>query len=69
MKTIIVLEVIHRKPIPELANMVAGRAYNIDGVINAEPYVSPFATMEELLAQGFTPAEIALGIGREVTRS
>jgi hypothetical protein len=32
MKTTIVLEVIHDKPIPHLADLIAGRAYTIDKV-------------------------------------
>ena len=34
MKTIITLEVEHFKPIPALWDLVAGRAYTIDGVSN-----------------------------------
>lgn len=68
MKTLVLIEVIHREPIPALANMVAGRAYNIAGVINAEPLQSPFLTTDQLQEQGFTLAELALG-STEVVRS
>lgn len=63
-----ILEIEHRKPIPLLANMVAVRAYTIDGVKNAEPFISPTSEEESLALQGFTLAEIALGNG-EVHRS
>jgi hypothetical protein len=66
-KTLIVLEIDHRKPIPALANMVAGRAYTIDGVTNAEPYKLRALTYDELHGIGFTEAEIALG-SQEVVR-
>lgn len=36
MKTIIVLEVDYSKPIKDLDNMVASRAYTIDGVTNVQ---------------------------------
>ena len=72
MKTLILLEVEHSKPIPYLASMIAGRAYTIDGVKNAEPFQSPFKGSElrtrELQEQGFTLAEIALG-AQEVHRA
>jgi hypothetical protein len=68
MKTLILIEVIHRKPIPALANLIAGRAYTIDGVVNAEPFESPFSTGDQLQAQGFTLQELALG-SMEVVRS
>jgi hypothetical protein len=68
MKTLILIEVIHRKPIPALANLIAGRAYTIAGVVNAEPFESPFATTHELTQQGFTLQELALG-SMEVVRS
>lgn len=67
MKTLIILEVDHRKPIPWLANMVAGRAYTIDGVTNAEVFKSPTLSTEQLQDQGFTLAEISLG-SHEVVR-
>jgi hypothetical protein len=68
MKSLIIIEVIHRKPITNLAQMVAGRTYNIEGVINAEPLVSPFLTPDQLQREGFTLAELALAHG-EVVRT
>ena len=32
MKTIITIEVTHDKPVPDLIDKIAGRAYTIDGV-------------------------------------
>lgn len=58
MKTLIIIEVEHRKPLPFLANMIAGRAYTIDGVTNASPFRSPAGAEEEA---GFTLAELRLG--------
>jgi hypothetical protein len=65
MRTIVVIEIDHAKDIPALADMIAGRAYTISGVRNAEvvkqvdalPVVAP----ERLQAMGFTLAEISLG--------
>lgn len=37
MKTIVILEITHSKPIADLANMIAGRAYTLQGVDNAKP--------------------------------
>lgn len=68
MKTLVILEVDHRKPIPYLANMVAGRAYTIDGVTNAEVFKLPSLTPSQLQNEGFTLAEISLASG-EVERS
>lgn len=67
MRTLIVIEVDHRKPIPHLANMIAGRAYTIDGVRNAEVVRSPSITTDDLRDAGFTLAEISLG-SQEVVR-
>lgn len=39
MRTIVSLVIDHKKPIPELANLIAQRAYTIDGVDDAEPVV------------------------------
>lgn len=61
MKTLIIIEVDHRKPIPHLANMVAGRTYTIDGVTNAQILNSPSRKGDALEEAGFTLAEIALG--------
>jgi hypothetical protein len=68
MKTLIIIEVNHRKPIPALANMIAGRAYTIDGVTNAEPLSMKPMTVNELAGIGFSVDEIALGQG-EVHRT
>jgi hypothetical protein len=62
MKTLVMIEVDHSKPIPALANMVAGRAYTISGVTNAQIVALPSqASTRELQEQGFTLAEISLG--------
>lgn len=37
MRTIVSLVIDHKKPIPELAQKIAQRAYTIDGVDDAEP--------------------------------
>lgn len=65
MKTLIIIEVEHRKPLPYLANMIAGRAYTIDGVTNASPFRSPDGSEEEA---GFTLDELRLG-ATEVVRT
>jgi hypothetical protein len=67
MKTLVIIEIDHKKPIPFLANMIAGRAYTIAGVTNAEPFKSPTPTAGNLEEHGFTLAEIALGM-QEVVR-
>lgn len=64
MKTLITIEVEHSKPIPQLASMIAGRAYTIDGVKDAN--VLPVAPLADLMAQGFSPSEIALGLAEVV---
>ena len=69
MRTFILLAIDHRKPIPELANMIAGRAYTIDGVTDAVELKQEELTPEQLQAQGFSLEELALGFGREVERS
>lgn len=68
MRTLVILEIDHRKPIPALANMIAGRAYTIDGVTNAEPFKSPLLGANELQDAGFTLEEIRLGV-LEVVRT
>lgn len=68
MRTILILEIEHRKPIPALANMVAGRAYTIDGVTNAQPFRSPAANDVNLEPAGFTLSELSLG-SQDVHRS
>lgn len=66
--TRVVIEVTHLKEIPELANMIAGRAWSIGGVTKAE-VVSNGNAVADLEAQGFTLQEIALGAEGEVHRS
>lgn len=64
MKTLIQIEVTHYKPIPHLANFIAGRAYTIDGVSDA-------AVLNEIPQDApivFTADELALGHG-ELHRS
>ena len=65
MKSIVILEITHRKPIIALSNMIAGRAYSIDGVTDAQ--VVKLA-VDELQETSFTLAELSLGSG-EVVRS
>lgn len=72
MKTLITLEIDHTKALPLLADMVAGRAYTIDGVRDVritEGKAVPKMTFRqagpevvELLQEGFTLAEIRLGL-------
>lgn len=68
MKTVIIIEVDHRQPIPHLANMVAGRAYTINGVTNAEVMKLSPMTPQELQSHGFSLSEISLGAQEEVVR-
>lgn len=72
MKTIVVIEVTHAKPIPHLEDMIAGRAYTIGGVGNAEvvrdQQKRPALTADEMLQLGFSVEEISLGSG-EVHRA
>jgi len=68
MKTLVILEIEHAKPLPALANMIAGRAYTIDGVTDAHLVESPTGRADNLQQQGFTLAEISLGAG-EVHRT
>lgn len=63
MRTLILLEVEHDKPIEHLATKLAGRAYNIQGVTNAEGSVfrMPLSQNDRELAQyGFSADEIAI---------
>lgn len=68
MKTLIIIEVEHRKPLPYLANMIAGRAYTIDGVTNASPFRSPGPNSDRTEETGFTLDELRLGAS-EVVRT
>lgn len=68
MRTLVILEIDHKKPIHALANMIAGRAYTIDGVTNAQPFRSPSIEANELQEAGFTLDEVRLGAS-EVVRT
>lgn len=66
-RTLVIIEVEHRRPIPKLANLIAGRAWSIDGVIRAE--VAPSGLHPaQLQEEGFTLSEISLG-AEEVHRT
>lgn len=73
MRTVVCIEVEHDKPIPALANLIAGRAWTIGGVTAAEVMVpetysaTQGAEVNRLQRQGFTMSEIALGL-TEVVR-
>lgn len=64
MKTLVLIEVEHRYDIPHLADMVAGRAYTIAGVTNADTVQLdqiPVMTFDQLRGMGFSLEEISLG--------
>lgn len=63
MKTMIVIEVHHVKEIPHLADMVAGRAYTIDGVRDAQGVSLPRFKVTDRDEHGFTSRELSLGAG------
>lgn len=63
MKTLVMIEVTHRRPIRALASLIAGRAYTIEQVTNAEVVKLPSLSPEQLQDEGFTLAEISLGQG------
>lgn len=68
MKSIIVIEVEHDTPVPNLAGLVAGQAFTISGVCGCRELRSdPRQAVQELRDAGFTFDEIALGM-REVAR-
>jgi hypothetical protein len=67
-KTRIVLEVHHRREITNLADVIANRAYTLDGVVDVV-VMSGGNTVEELQAEGFSLQEIALGAEGEVHRT
>lgn len=54
MKTVLIMTIEHRKPIPDLTDIAAGRVYTLDGVndvtasIQAEPPIDEF---DKLLAE------------------
>lgn len=58
MKTLILLEVTHKSPVPLLEEKIAGRAYTIDGVSDVRILQD---TEQSLREAGFSAAEIALG--------
>jgi hypothetical protein len=68
MRTLVIIEIDHARPIRALAQMIAGRAYSIQGVSNAEVVKLPSLSPEQLQDEGFTLAEISLG-SREVVRT
>lgn len=81
MKTFITLEIDHSKPLPVLPEMVAGRAYSIQGVSDVaivevngiappqlKPQGRPNPVVSELEKAGFTADEIRLGV-TEVERT
>lgn len=59
MKTVIVIEIEHTKPIPALANLMAGRAWTIPGVDRAD--VLPCNEEAGRPAGLFTDQELMLG--------
>ena len=65
MRTVVIVEVIHTHPIPDLADKIAGRAWTLDGVRYATAMVDEKTVAD--LEQVFSPAEIALGL-QEVVR-
>lgn len=66
MKTIVILEITHAKPITALANMIAGRAYSIDGVKDSQVVKLALEDDRSDMAQ-FTPRELSLGAGEVVS--
>lgn len=68
MKTYVLIEVSHRKPLPVLAEMIAGRAYTIDGVSDARVVKQDSISPEQMRSDGFSLSEISLG-AQEVVRS
>jgi hypothetical protein len=65
-RTTVIVEITHDKPIPALADKIAGRAWTLDGVRYATAHVDE-KTVAELEQAGFSMAEIALG-SQEVVR-
>ena len=66
MKSIVIVEVIHTHPIPDLADKIAGRTWTLNGVRYATASVDE-RTVADLETAGFSMAEIALGM-QEVAR-
>jgi hypothetical protein len=66
MKSIVIVEVIHTHPIPNLADKIAGRAWTLDGVRYSTAKLDE-KTVADLEQAGFSLAEIALGM-QEVAR-
>lgn len=77
MKTTIVLEISHKKPLPLLPDLVSQRAYSIEGVDNvtvvstdsrwSPGFSNPFAAIEFVTKARDTPGDFqrALGVMRE----
>jgi hypothetical protein len=61
MITIVSIEITHKKPIPNLADLIAGRAYTIQNVVDANVIGDQPQDVLELQRAGFTAEEIALG--------
>lgn len=66
MKSIVILEITHRKPITALSNMIAGRAYSIDGVTDAQVVKLALEDERPDMAK-FTLRELSLGAGEVVS--
>jgi hypothetical protein len=66
MKTVVIVEIIHDKEIPGLADKIAGRAWTLQGIRYATAAVDQ-RTVAGLEEAGFSMAEIALGM-QEVAR-
>jgi hypothetical protein len=60
MKTIVIVEIVHDKPITDLADRIAGRAWTLQGVRYATAHVDE-KTVADLEQAGFSLAEISLG--------
>lgn len=65
-RTVVIVEVIHDKEIPGLADKIAGRTWTLQGVRFATARVDE-KTVADLEQAGFTAAEWALG-QQEVVR-
>ena len=68
MKTVVCIEVEHDRPIQNLANLIAGRAWSVSGVKGAEVMRAeqPGVDLHQLQRAGFSAAEIALGVAEVV---
>ncbi len=68
MKSVIIIEVTHTKPIPRMANLIAGRAYMLAGVTDARPVKLATLATDERDEDGFTLSELSLG-AQEIVRT